>query len=71
MTINNIFWLASYVITLFLMKDLGIVMTSLLGMITLVLTILSSYIFFHDKPTRKNLLVASIIIGCIIGGAIL
>jgi len=71
LTLNNLLWLVSYTITLYLMKELGIVMTSLLGMITMILTILSSYIFFRDIPTRKDIIVACIIMLCVGGGTIL
>lgn len=70
-SINNAFWLVSYAITLFLMKDLGIVITSLLGMITMAMTILSSYVFFRDIPARKDIAVTIIILCCIVGGTVL
>ncbi len=69
--LNNLLWFVSYAITLYLMKELGIVTTSLLGMLTIVLTIVSSYIFFQDIPTRKDVATAVIIICCIVGGTIL
>jgi drug/metabolite transporter (DMT)-like permease len=70
LTLNNFLWLLSYMITLYLMKEVGVVMTSLLGMTTMALTIASSYIFFHDIPKKKDILVTMIIIGCIIWGTV-
>lgn len=40
-------------------------------MITMILTIFSSYFFFHDIPTRKNIIVAIIVMTCIVGGVAL
>lgn len=71
LTLNNLIWLITYIITLYLMKELGIIMTSLLGMFTMVLTIVSGYVFFRDIPTRKDVIVASIIVCSIIGGSVL
>lgn len=71
LSLNNLLWIVSYTITLYLMKELGIVMTSLLGMFTMVLTIVSGYVFFRDIPTRKDVIVASIIVCSIIGGSVL
>ena len=65
LSLNNFLWLISYVITLHLIKELGIVTTSLLGMFTMVLTIVSGYIFFRDVPSRKGVAVATIIVVCI------
>jgi len=70
-TINNILWLITYTITLFLIKNLGIVTTALLSMITMILTIFSSYFFFRDIPTRKNIIIAIIVMMCIVGGVAL
>lgn len=45
-------------ISLYLIKNIWIVMTSLLGLITLATTLISGYFFLGDKPHKKDLFLA-------------
>ena len=59
---NNIAW----IIYLFMIGELGVVMSTLLGFLWTGVTILFGRIFLKEKPTKKNLLMC-VIVGGLVG----
>ncbi len=60
----------TFVISLLLLKDIGIVATSLLGMLTLVLTIALDSVRTKTFPDRKIGALAFIIGACVLSGSL-
>lgn len=50
-----------YILSLFVMKTLGVVVTVLLSFVWLAVTLIMSYFVFWDKPSRKDILVTLIV----------
>lgn len=67
---NNAIWIVSYAISLFLIKDIWLVATSLLGTITLVLTVVLDSVFSKRFPTGKNLMLTWAVVLCILGWSV-
>jgi hypothetical protein len=66
---NVTLWLTGFIITLLLFKELGVVFTSLLSMLTVVLILAVNWIAFRDRPAKKEMLVSATIIACVTIGA--
>jgi hypothetical protein len=56
----------SYIIWLFLIKNLGLIISNLLWFFSLFTTLVISYFFLKDIPTKKNIIVTILISICII-----
>lgn len=55
--ISNFFGNISSIVSFLLIANLGLIITNLLGFLTLTTTLIFSYILFWDKPTKKNIIV--------------
>ena len=64
--INDIVWLVTFAIGLFLIKDLGIIFASLLGMLSLIATIGLAWVMEKQRPETKNLIVVGVVSVCIV-----
>ena len=54
-------WWFAYIITLFLISNLWIVLSTLLGFLTLGITLILWYFFLNDKPNKKDVVLAVLI----------
>ncbi|USN59206.1 MAG: hypothetical protein H6767_03880 [Candidatus Peribacteria bacterium] len=65
---ENIFWLAATFITLYLVKELGIVQAVLVGMLYLGFNLLLSFLVFSDIPRKRDVLVVIGVFFCVVFG---
>lgn len=68
--LNDALWIITFIISLLLLKNIGIVATSLLGMLTLVLTIAFDSVRTKTLPDRKIGVLAFIIVVCVVSGSL-
>lgn len=68
--VNDAIWIATFVISLFLLKNLGIVAASLLGMLTLVLTVVFDSVGSRRLPEWKTALLAIIVAASVAVGSL-
>ncbi|MDQ1343707.1 MAG: hypothetical protein QG650_427 [Patescibacteria group bacterium] len=68
--VNDGIWLVTFVISLFLLKDIGIVATSLLGMLSLVLTIVFDSVRIRKFPSPKISALAAIVTVSVLAGSL-
>lgn len=68
---NDAIWIVTFVISLFLLKNLGIVVASLLGMISLVLTIALDAAFSKRLPDFRTSAVALVVSAAVVSGSLL
>lgn len=68
---NDATWMVTFVISLLLLKDIGLVAVSLLGMLTLVLTIAFDSYRARKLPETKLLLLATTVAVCVTAGSLL
>ncbi|USN59205.1 MAG: EamA family transporter [Candidatus Peribacteria bacterium] len=54
-----------YLISFLLVAEFGIVQATLLGMLTLVANIVFAYIFLHEKPGMKEIIITLLVITCV------
>lgn len=59
---NNLAFIAYYTIVLFLYSQLGIALTTTLGMASLVFALIIGYFLNRDRPDRKSLLIAGLVL---------
>ncbi len=59
--IESLLWNTSYIITLFLMSKYGIIITILLSFLWVGMTLLFSFLILWEKPTRKELILTTIV----------
>ena len=57
----NILWYSGFIISLFLVQNLGIVIASLLGFLSIVFNIIAMKVVLNDTPSRKQILLAVIV----------
>lgn len=62
---TNMLWVFSCGIGLFLYSSIGIVAAILLSMISLVVALVLSYLFYKDRPSTRDVLVAVVVMLCI------
>ena len=55
-------WDTGYLLWLFLVADLGIITTSILSLITIAVALIMGYFLFHDRPERKDIGFAVLIV---------
>ncbi len=67
---NDAIWIVTFVISLLLLKDIGIVAVSLLGMLTLVLTIAYDSYRAKKLPETKIILLALTVASCVAVGSV-
>lgn len=67
---SDAIWIVTFVISLLLLKDIGIVAVSLLGMLTLVLTIAFDSYRMRIFPELKLLLLATTVAVCVTAGSL-
>lgn len=67
--VNDAIWLATFVISLFLLKDLGIVKASLLGMLALVLTVAADAGISRRLPDRRTASLVTVVAACVAFGS--
>lgn len=60
LTASHIWW-TWYILSLFIMKELGLTVSILVSYIWLASTLIFSYLMFKDKPTKKDLLLILIV----------
>lgn len=58
---GSVLWWVSYFITLFLISDLWMILTTLLWFLWLWATLLMSYFILKDKPDKKSIILAVIV----------
>lgn len=63
--VTNMLWIFSCGIGLFLYSSIGLVATVLLSMISLVVALVLSYLFYKDRPSTRDVVVAVIVMACI------
>lgn len=63
--VTNMLWIFSCGIGLFLYSSIGLVATVLLSMVSLVVALVLSYLFYEDRPSKKDVVVAVIVMTCI------
>lgn len=68
--VNDAIWIATFVISLFLLKNLGIVAASLLGMLTLVLTVVFDSMGSRRLPEWKTALLATVVAASVTVGSL-
>lgn len=68
--VNDATWLITFVISLLLLKDIGLVATSLLGMLTLVLTVAFDSYRQRKFPETKLFLLAGTVAVCVTAGSL-
>lgn len=66
---NDATWIVTFVISLLLLKDIGLVAVSLLGMLTLVLTIAFDSYRIRKLPETKLILLATTVAACVTAGS--
>ncbi|MCT4616600.1 MAG: hypothetical protein N4A38_00130 [Candidatus Gracilibacteria bacterium] len=58
---NFFFWAVGALIGLFIIKSLGLVVSSILGFLGMGITLVMSYFIFGDKPSKKDIILTIII----------
>ncbi len=66
---NDAIWFVSYLISLFLLKDLGVVVTSLLGMVAMVATVAYGRFVLGERPESKTWALAAFVATCVVVGS--
>lgn len=67
---NDAIWIVTFVISLLLLKDVGLVAVSLLGMLTLVLTIAFDSYRTRKLPETKLILLSTTVAACVTFGSL-
>jgi drug/metabolite transporter (DMT)-like permease len=67
--LNDALWLIAYLISLFLLKELGVVVASLLGMIAMVATVAYGRFVLGERPDGKTWALASFVAACVVAGS--
>ena len=65
MAFNDSIWLVKYLLVLVIMRESGVIITALLSMLQMVVTLVLSYVFLHEKPSRKDIALALFIGACV------
>jgi len=60
-TVWAFIWLIRTLIQLYLIKNLGLIMSTVLWFLWMWMTLIMSYLFFWDKPSKKDLLLTIVI----------
>lgn len=63
--VSNLCWIFVTAISLFLYREIGLVLAILVSMVTLAVTLAASYLVYGDKPSKKDIIVASLVMACI------
>ncbi|MFB0965377.1 MAG: EamA family transporter [Patescibacteria group bacterium] len=63
--IPSLCWVFVTAISLYLYQEIGVVATILLSMITLAVTLVASYLIYHDVPRKKDVVTTSLVLLCI------
>ncbi|MDD5770155.1 MAG: hypothetical protein PHE25_04240 [Candidatus Gracilibacteria bacterium] len=66
---SNLFWIINTLISLFLYKEVGVTLTILLSMISIIASFTAAYLFYKDIPSRKNIIISILIVVCISFGS--
>jgi len=56
------FWILAYIVWLFLLKNVGVVLSILLSFLWMWVTLLMSYVFFKDKPAIKDIVLSIVLL---------
>ncbi|MDQ1343704.1 MAG: hypothetical protein QG650_424 [Patescibacteria group bacterium] len=64
--VSNFCWIFVTAINLFLYREIGLVLAILVSMITLAVTLAASYLVYGDKPDKKDIIVAILVMFCIV-----
>lgn len=65
--IENILWFIYWVISLFLIQELWIVQAVLIGMLYMVFSMITAFIFLKEIPTKKEISLVVLVCACISG----
>ncbi len=60
--VSSLFWALAYLLSLFIIWELWMVMNILISFVYLAFILILSYIFFQDKPMKKDILLSIIIL---------
>lgn len=63
--IPSLCWVFVTAINLYLYQEIGVVATILLSMITLAVTLVASFLIYHDVPRKKDVVTTSLVLLCI------
>lgn len=59
-------WWLSYFISIYLLSELGVVLSSLLSLVSLVTTLIFAYFLLWDKPKIKDIILSILVVGLIL-----
>ena len=66
--IENILRFVYWVVSLFLIQELGIVQAVLIGMLYMVFSMITAFLFLKEIPSRKELVIVILVWACISWG---
>ena len=68
--LNDVTWVLHYLLLLFLVKEFGVIVTALLSMLEVALTLILSYMFFREVPSRRDLVLTVFVTACVVVGSL-